>query len=310
MNLEKYTTIQEDLQIIIDYFTEDDNTVEEAIDYVCKRTGVSKADYLAIMNSTLEPTKYQLEAIYNFAYANYLYLNEIRWQSALDEYRSGQTRVCTHGARTFINGDIRLDANGLGSEERKAIADYAGGESNDFGSGFYIGEDISQAGMFVGQEPNSSLYFLTFNPTKLKCAYFKVDLDWLLAIGLFRGKLSQYEGSKKLQSILDYVDSSDFVYAPIADNKIFETIDSFISGDLTDEQCLHALSATHLGYQYVLKTQACLDNLKVIDHMYYCQLEKEIYNKQSEIETRTSLNKSIIAKHKYKEQGRYINEIL
>lgn len=291
--MKEYTTIQQDLQNIEDFFVDDD--VPESLSNMCDRIGISESDYLGIKNGIITPTKQQLEDIYNYSYTRGLYLNEITWQETLDEYRKSNIKVCTHGARTYIKGDIRLDVNN---------------ESNDFAEGFYIGQDISQAGMFVGQEPNSSLYFLTFDISDLSVASFDVDVNWMLAVGLYRNKLDDYREHPRLKQIADEVDNCDYVLAPIADNKIFEVIDSFTEGEITDLQCLYALSATHLGYQYVLKTQKALDHLEIIHHLYYCALEKSLYNKESDIETNTSNNKAIIAKKKYKGQGQYINEIL
>lgn len=304
-----YTNIENDLQIIEDFFTEEED-YESSFVEMCNKIGISADEYIGIKYGNINPTKEQLESIYNYAYMRGLFLNEISWQECLDEYRKERVKVCTHGARTNIVGDIRLDANKLGTDERKTIANYSGGESNDFAEGFYLGQDISQAGMFVGQEPNSSLYILTFDPKGLKCAYFNVDEDWMLAVGLFRNKLTQYENHPKLIAIRDKVANCDFVFAPIADNKVFEVIDAFTAGEITNMQCLYALSATHLGYQYVVKTQKALDNLKIIQHLYYCALEKSMYNKESDIESNTSINKAIIAKKRYKDQGKFISEIL
>ena len=293
--MELYSNLNNDLQIIEDFFVDEDDST--SFEKLCKKMDITPTDYLAIKNEELEPTKQQLENIYNFAYTRGLYLNEISWQECLDEFRKNRVKVCTHGARTSIKGDIRLDAN---SSE----------DTNDFANGFYIGQDISQAGMFVGEEPNSSLYFLTFDPKGLRCAFFDVSEEWMLAIGLFRGRLNEYADNPKLIAIRDKVANSDFVFAPIADNKLFEVIDSFINGEITDKQCLYALSATHLGYQYVLKTQKALDNLTIINHLYYCAVEKSLYNKEAEVESMTSQNKAIIARKKYKDTGKYINEIL
>ena len=305
----KFTDIENDLQIIEDFFTDEDD-YENSLIQMCKKMDISPDDYIGIKYGNVIATKEQLENIYNYAYNRGLFLNEITWQECLDEYRNERVKVCTHGARTNIVGDIRLDANKLGTEERSEVANYSGGESNDFAEGFYLGQDISQAGMFVGEEPNSSLYILTFDPKGLKCAYFSVDEEWMLAVGLFRNKLTEYENSPKLVTIKDKVDNCDFVFAPIADNKVFEVIDAFIAGEITNLQCLYALSATHLGYQYVIKTQHALDNLKIIKHLYYCALEKSMYNKESDIESNTSINKAIIARKRYKNKGQYISEIL
>ena len=53
---------------------------------------------------------------------------------------------------------------------------------------------------------------------------------------------------------------------------MFELIDAFIAGELTDKQTLYALSATHLGMQYVLKSQKALDNLYNLDRCYICPI--------------------------------------
>lgn len=287
--MEQYTNIQEDLQIIEDLFQD----IE--FEKLCEKMDLTQTEYLAIKNGEMDPTKQQLENIYNYAYNRGLYLNEIHWQEALDKYRAPGVDVVSHGARTFIRGDIRLDVSG---------------DSNDFSDGFYMGQDIAQGGMFVGEEPNSSLYILTFKPKGLKVAQFNVSVDWMLAVCWYRDKIPQYEDSPRIKKIRDKVDSCDYVLAPIADNKMFEVIDAFSNKEITDLQCLYALSATHLGYQYVLKKEECLSHVAIKEHMYFCSVEKSLYNKQSDVETNTSMNKALIARNRYKDDGKYIDEIL
>lgn len=287
--MEQYTNIQEDLQIIEDLFQD----VE--FEKLCEKMDLTQTEYLGIKNGEIDPTKQQLENIYNFAYNRGLYINEIHWQEALDKYRAPGVDVVSHGARTYIKGDIRLDVSG---------------DSNDFSDGFYMGQDIAQGGMFVGEEPNSSLYILTFNPKGLKRAQFNVSVDWMLAVCWYRDKIPQYADAKRVRRIRDKVDNCDYVLAPIADNKMFEVIDAFSNKEITDLQCLYALSATHLGYQYVLKKEACLSHVDIKEHMYFCSVEKSLYNKQADVETNTSMNKAIIARNRYKDDGVYIDELL
>ncbi len=302
--MKDYTTIQTDLQTIEDIFS------DISFSELCKKVDLTETEYLAIKNNEVEPTKQQLETIYNFAYNKGLYLNEITWQEALDKYRRPGIDVVSHGARTYIKGDIQINANGLGTAERSAIAAYRGGETNDFSYGFYMGQDISQSGMFVCNEPNSSLYILTFDTHGLKKAQFNVSIDWMIAICWFRGRIDEYENSPRVQKIIKKVDECDYVLAPIADNKMWEVLDAFSAREITDLQCLYALSATHLGFQYVLKTQKCLDQLQIREHMYFCSVEKSLYTKESDVETNTSLNKAIIAKKRYANEGVYIDELL
>ena len=286
---EKFTTYAEDMQVIEDIF--EDYTLAD----ICSKIDLSETDYLAIKHGEIEPTKQQLENIYNFAYNKGLYLNEIKWGECVDEFQQGRTKVGSHGSRVNIKGNIRLDVSG---------------ESNDFADGFYVGQHIGQAGMFVGEEPNSSLYILTFNTEDLDVAAFNVGVDWMLAVAYYRNKIPQYADHPKIKAIRDKVDNCDYVFGPIADNKIFEVIDAFTEGLITDQQCLYALSATHLGYQYVLKTQKALEHLEMKEHLYYCAAEKAMYNKEADVETNTSMNKALIAKKRYADRGQYITELL
>lgn len=289
--MENFNNISQHLEIIEDIFVQK----PEDFEWLLAKLDLSEEEFEAIKLGELEPDKMQLENIYNFAYNSGLFLNEIQWQDRLDEFRKENEVVATHGSRTNIKGNIRVDVSG---------------ESNDFGNGFYIGEDISQAGMWVGEEPNSSLYILTFDENGLVKAQFNVSVDWMLAVCYYRNQIPEYANSERILRIREKVDNCDYVYAPIADNKLFEVIDAFVAEEITDLQCLYALSATHLGYQYVLKTERALENLDIIDHLYFCSVEKSLYNKESDVENNTSLHKAFIAKKRYKDQGQYISELL
>ena len=109
--MEYYTDINKDLQIIEDFFVIDED-YDNSLKDICRKMDISSEEYLKIKKGEIEPSKTQLEGIYNFAYTKGLFLNEITWQECLDEYRKEKVKVCTHGARTYIKGDIRLDANG------------------------------------------------------------------------------------------------------------------------------------------------------------------------------------------------------
>ena len=67
----------------------------------------------------------------------------------------------------------------------------------------------------------------------------------------------------------------DVIIAPIADNRMFDIINEFVENEITDEQCRHALAATNLGYQYVLKTVKAVDSISYLQEMYVCNKEKE-----------------------------------
>lgn len=287
-----YTEITKDLQIIEELFIE----TEEDYEKLYRQIDLTQEEFTDMKAGRLIPDKIQLENIYNFAYNHNLYLNEISWLEAEDEYNKGNISIKSHGAHIPITGDIILKK--------------APGSSNDFGDGFYLGEDISQAGMWVANDINSSLYIFTFDKSDLIEARFNVDVDWMLAVALCRNKLDDYLDTPRLREIKEQIDNCDYVYAPIADNNLFEIIDSFINGEITDLQCLYAISATHLGYQVVLKNEKALSHIDLKKHLYLCSVEKSLFNKESDIESNTSMNKARIAHTKYKDVGKYIDEVL
>jgi hypothetical protein len=235
------------------------------------------------------------ESLYDYAYENGIRINDIIWQSYKDLITTTNNICLVHGSRSGIVGPIRLDASG---------------ESNDFGNGFYCGTTIGQAGMFVANEPNSSLYIISFNPSNLKSARFNVDTDWMLAVAYYRGTIDNYRDNQRVKSIISRVNHCDYIIAPIADNKIFETIDAFTSGEITDKQCLYALSTTNLGMQYVFKKNRTLQNIEILEHLHLCELEKQDYVVRADIESETSFNKAILAKKKFANVGMYIDELL
>ena len=139
-----------------------------------------------------------------------------------------------------------------------------------------------------------------------KCVHNKCDVC--------RSKLKNKDRlkytSENVQKIIESVETSDLVIAPIADNRMFEIIDQFINEELTDKQCQHALSATQLGYQHVFRTQKALEQIQLLERCYLCSSEKAYYNRSNERESNTSLNKSVLAKKLYSTEGKYISELL
>ena len=129
-------------------------------------------------------------------------------------------------------------------------------------------------------------------------------------IALFRGKLTAYERHPMIQRIRDRLNGIDYVVAPIADNRMFQIIDSFIEGEITDVQCQHCLSATNLGNQYVFLTQRAADQIQILRKCYLASVEKEAYISVRIEDAKVSNDKVKIARRQYRGQGKYIEDIL
>ena len=235
-----------------------------------------------------------LNAFYNFAFNKGIRLNMIKEQ-LFKEDCGGNSTILFHGAKTYIDGKISI-------EKSK--------NTNDFGRGFYCGESLEQSAMFVANYPESSLYILEFDKNNLDYIQLSVDRDWMLLIAYFRNKLTEYAEHPIILNLLSKLEGVDYIVAPIADNRMFEIIDSFIDGEITDIQCQHCLSATNLGMQYVFVTEKALSQLQILRHCYASSDEKNYYLSHKQEESRVGNDKVKVARKQYRGQGKYIEDIL
>ena len=235
-----------------------------------------------------------LEKIYEYAFKKRIRLNKIKEQLFREECLEDHA-LLFHGAKTDISGRISVERS------RK---------NNDFGQGFYCGESLEQSAMFVSNYPRASLYMLDFDKTGMPELRLGVEQDWMLMIAFFRGKLTAYENHPIIQRILNRLNGIDYVVAPIADNRMFQIIDSFIEGEITDVQCRHCLSATNLGNQYVFLTQRAADRIQILRKCYLASVEKEAYISIRSEDAEVSNDKVKIARKQYRGQGKYIEDIL
>ena len=235
-----------------------------------------------------------LNAFYNFAFRKGIRLNKIKEQ-LFKEDCGRNSIILFHGAKTYIDGRISI-------EKSKS--------TNDFGRGFYCGESLEQSAMFVANYPESLLYILEFDKTDLSYTQLNVDRDWMLLIAYFRNKLNDYAKHPVILDLLSKLEGVDYIVAPIADNRMFEIIDSFIDGEITDVQCQHCLSATNLGNQYVFVTDKALSQLQILRHCYLASDEKSYYLSYKQEGSRVGNDKVKVARKKYRGQGEYIEDIL
>ena len=84
----------------------------------------------------------------------------------------------------------------------------------------------------------------------------------------------------------------------------------FGEGEITSDQAMHALSASSLGNQYVLKTEKALKSLECLEKLYLSKPEKDDYVKNALEREKLIQTKLDVAKRQYRGQGKYIDELL
>jgi hypothetical protein len=262
---------------------------------------VSLSEALSVNDKTLYrwekglsvPSPARMESFYSYVYRKGIRLTAIKAQ--LDKEEAHGRKILFHGSKEGIIGPLSLKKSR---------------EGKDFGKGFYCGENLDQAASFVSLFPSSSLCLLSLDDTRLSKAVFEVDREWMLTISLYRNQLGEEKNSPLLAALRRKVEEADILIAPIADNRMFEILGEFIDGKITDVQCQHALSATDLGKQIVLKSAKALASARILEHCYLCQAEKEDFLRRGEEIAEIGREKAKIARIRYKAQGQYLEEIL
>lgn len=280
-------TLLDDIEIVLDLL----NMEEEDL---AKEIGVTPMTIARWKEDESKVTISNLNDFYNFAYKKRIRINQIKEQLFKEECPPNST-ILFHGAKTSIEGNITLSKSK---------------NKNDLGQAFYCGESLKQSAMFVSAYQESSLYILEFYKSNLNYVTLNVDRDWMLLIAYFRDRLSNYSNHPIILNLLSKLTNKDYIIAPIADNKMYEIIDSFIDGEITDVQCQHCLSATSLGNQYVFKTHKALSQIKILRHSFLSPLEKIHYLSSRQEESKINNDKVKIARKLYRGQGEYIEDIL
>ena len=255
--------------------------------------GLSRSNVVRYEKEDIFPRDFALEKIYSYPYEHNFHLNKAKEMLFLDE--AGDNSLLFHGAKYEIKGEI--DCFHLNGKK-------------DFGAGFYLGESFDSSASWICDYKFGSVYsFYLVNDKKLNSLTFKVDRDWMYAILYFRGMLDEYVLEDEFLKLIKKIEKADYIIAPIADNQMYDTLTAFSLKEITDEQCLHALSANNLGKQVVIKSQRAVDSLIFIERMYLCEKEKEYYLKQKNLISTQGRNKSSLSIEEYRRKGKYIDEI-
>lgn len=279
-------------------FKQDLNAIREILGL----TQMELAEQLGVEQKTIsrnelgksEPTSKLLEQVYSYAFEKNIKLNKLKEMLWMDNLESNH-KLLFHGAKSTIEGKLNV---------------HTGRVNNDFGQGFYAGESYEQAISFISGFEKSSVYFMDFNDKSLKCKKNEVNQDWMMTIAYYRGVLDSYKSHPIAKRLIEESRDCDYIIAPIADNRMFQIINSFIDGEITDEQCKHCLAATHLGSQYVFISEQAIEQVKLIERCYISNNEKEYYKNIRNEDTKLGDDKVKLARIQYRGIGRYIDEIL
>ncbi|MCR4951144.1 MAG: DUF3990 domain-containing protein [Solobacterium sp.] len=260
------------------------------IDEFAEEAALSKRTVLYSFSN--EPSNTTLEKVYGLIYRKGFRLSLAKSELFAENLKKNEV-LFFHGSKYGIN-----EIDPFGSKN-----------DSDFSHGFYCSRQLDSASSFVAEYKSSSVYIFKADLSKLNCFVLNCSLDWMLAISYYRRKISAYKNEPHIQNMIRQLEKADVIIAPIADNKMFEVLNQFASGEITSDQALHSLSASRLGDQYVFRTEKAVRKLSFLDRFYLCDEERNnagLFSRDNENIIQTKLK---LAKREFRNQGKYIDEL-
>ncbi len=181
----------------------------------------------------------------------------------------------------------------------------------DFGPGFYMGEYADQVKGLVVDSPDPYFYEMkiddsdTFPPLVTKELNGK---DWLYTVLAFRDRIPEL--CPLIQQYRRSLDGFDFVYGPIADDRMNEAIREFEEGHLTDEGLIHCLSKVDYGNQVVAKTQRACSAIKILSEQPIYTRDTDQIRVYSITKRREGADVIHETERAYRNTGLYIDQII
>lgn len=266
-----------------------------SLDDFSRLFSVNKSTMSRWESGALLPRDDIIDGIYSYAYKKGIRINQVK-ELLYKEKMATNQKLLFHGSKCGIQGPIGVEH----SEKYK-----------DFGAGFYLGETLTQAGMFVASYQTSKLYFFLYEKREgVKEKVFSLSLDWVISICFFRGYLEAYKDRAGVKNITSQVMDADMIIAPIADNQMFEIMKDFADGFISDEECIHSLAATNLGLQFVCKSRKALDCLTALEESFLCSEEKRDFVVTKREQGENNSEKMKIIKREFRGKGHFIDQIL
>ena len=201
-----------------------------------------------------------------------------------------------HGSKRGLEGAIRADR---------------GNPAADFGAGFYMGTDAHQPQTLICGGPSPVLYTLDLDPSGLKVYEFQPGLDWALFVAFCRGLIpDRFLETPFARRYREIQGGYDLIRGKIANDRIFNTVQAFFRGELTDVALVRSLQALNLGDQVCAKTAAACARVTIVDSRTLSPTECEGLQIKAENQRQTAIRETDRIRVQYRREGSYFDEIL
>ncbi len=199
-----------------------------------------------------------------------------------------------HGSKSGIDGRIE-------PKSRKQC---------DFGKGFYMGTEPSQALTLICDYESARFYMVSISVEDLAVLDVPANLEWAMIVAYHRGRMEKIKGTPLYRKYQEITNNKDLVIGSIANDRMFFVIDNFFVGNITDAALVNSLSALELGKQYVAVTGKGCDAVRIEKEIPISYLEKLFLK---EISAANRVKGSSLANDickNYRREGLFFDEIL
>lgn len=218
-----------------------------------------------------------------------------RIQDVAQAVKLGAGRILLyHGSRSGIEGAIE-------PKSRKQC---------DFGKGFYMGTDPSQALTLICDYEKSKLYLVSIDTRQLAMLDVPADIDWAMLVAYNRGRMERISGTPFYNKYRDMAASKDLIVGSIANDRMFYVIDNFFIGNVTDSALVHSLAALQLGKQYVAVSQKGCNAVRIECEVPLSYLERLFMKDISEENRSKGVSLANDICRNYRREGLFFDEIL
>ena len=180
----------------------------------------------------------------------------------------------------------------------------------DFGKGFYMGTDPSQALTLICDYEKSKFYIVSVDMNELTHIEIPANVDWAMLVAYHRGKMEKIINTPFYNKYRDMTTSKDLIIGNIANDRMFFVIDNFFVGNVTDAALVNSLSALQLGKQYVAVSQKGCDAVRIEAEVELSYLERLFIKEVAEENRSRGISLANDICKNYRREGMYFDEIL
>ena len=199
-----------------------------------------------------------------------------------------------HGSKAGIEGPIRP----------------IGSSVNDFGRGFYLGDEPSQPLTLICRGEKPTFYTCEIELEGLRVHRFGDGLDWALFVAWNRDMIPEEFRSAYDARFRSLRAENDILVGRIANDRMFIVLDMFFKNTLSDTALVDCLKALNLGNQYCALTDAACARVKVIDSRVLPEVERETLRDKSFRQRQRAIDEVERIRLRHLHDGFFFQEIL